>query len=516
MGTKQDKWFERLKGIAEKSDRKKQIEVGQTGTKDIAKLISDIQTYQIELEIQNEELRRSQTELKNSQDRFCKLFDFAPIGYIVLDQNGFVIDANNTISIMLGSKSDAIINKPFSQFVYPEDQTIFLAGFKSFYKNSINKTLEVRLKGQDNTSLFSRIEGRFVEFNDSFSDTVTERLLLNVTDISETKKAELALRKSEAEHRNFLNSLNDAVICSNMDGEIIFFNSCAESLFDCNAEDVLGTNVSRFCPDDLIDEQQQLIHKVLDKGLVEAVKVERLKFDGTRLPVEMSLHLNVDDHGRPQGFNAVIRDISEGIRQEELIRSAQEKLKYILDSLPDMILEVDSDMKVLWANKSALDLNPDAIGQSCHEAFPGNAEICDGCFCAKAFKTKNLETGIMYQPASKTAGESYWENLGIPLNNKNGKEMTVLEVSRNVTARLKAEKEKEKLISQLESALKDVKQLSGLLPICSHCKKIRDDNGYWKQIESYLYEHSEAKFSHSICRDCAKKYYPDMDIYEAE
>lgn len=66
----------------------------------------------------------------------------------------------------------------------------------------------------------------------------------------------------------------------------------------------------------------------------------------------------------------------------------------------------------------------------------------------------------------------------------------------------------------LEKALAEVKALSGLLPICSHCKKIRDDKGYWNQIESYIHKHSEAEFSHGICPECAKKYYPDMDIYD--
>ncbi|MCM2284070.1 MAG: hypothetical protein NDI81_04785 [Desulfobacula sp.] len=70
-------------------------------------------------------------------------------------------------------------------------------------------------------------------------------------------------------------------------------------------------------------------------------------------------------------------------------------------------------------------------------------------------------------------------------------------------------KEKEKL----EAALSSVKQLTGLLPICSHCKKIRDDKGYWNQIEVYIDQHSEAQFSHSICQECAKKYYPDFDLY---
>lgn len=68
--------------------------------------------------------------------------------------------------------------------------------------------------------------------------------------------------------------------------------------------------------------------------------------------------------------------------------------------------------------------------------------------------------------------------------------------------------DKEKLIAQLEEALANVKALSGLLPICSSCKKIRDDQGYWHQVEAYLLKHSEAEFSHGICPDCIKRLYP--------
>ncbi len=66
----------------------------------------------------------------------------------------------------------------------------------------------------------------------------------------------------------------------------------------------------------------------------------------------------------------------------------------------------------------------------------------------------------------------------------------------------------------LEAAMKEIKTLSGLLPICMHCKKIRDDQGYWQQMEQYIHEHSDAQFSHSICRECAEKLYPDLDLYE--
>ena len=67
---------------------------------------------------------------------------------------------------------------------------------------------------------------------------------------------------------------------------------------------------------------------------------------------------------------------------------------------------------------------------------------------------------------------------------------------------------------ELSEALANVKTLSGLLPICSYCKKIRDDKGYWTRIESYIQDHSEAEFSHSLCRECAKKHYPEINIYE--
>ena len=67
---------------------------------------------------------------------------------------------------------------------------------------------------------------------------------------------------------------------------------------------------------------------------------------------------------------------------------------------------------------------------------------------------------------------------------------------------------------RLKDALSRIKTLSGLLPICATCKKIRDDKGYWSQIESYIRRHSEAEFSHSICPDCAKRDYPDLDIYD--
>lgn len=73
--------------------------------------------------------------------------------------------------------------------------------------------------------------------------------------------------------------------------------------------------------------------------------------------------------------------------------------------------------------------------------------------------------------------------------------------------------EKQELIQKLQNALNDVKTLSGLVPICSHCKSIRDDQGFWSQVETFLNRHPNSDFSHGICPVCAERYYPDLDLY---
>jgi PleD family two-component response regulator len=81
-----------------------------------------------------------------------------------------------------------------------------------------------------------------------------------------------------------------------------------------------------------------------------------------------------------------------------------------------------------------------------------------------------------------------------------------------VKARLRTHLKVQSLIDELRRALSEVKRLSGLLPICANCKNIRNDQGYWEQMEVYIKERSEAEFSHGICPECAKILYPDMEI----
>lgn len=93
---------------------------------------------------------------------------------------------------------------------------------------------------------------------------------------------------------------------------------------------------------------------------------------------------------------------------------------------------------------------------------------------------------------------------------EDGRLLRIWRVRRDVTAHKRAAAERERLIADLRKALAEVKTLSGLLPICANCKKIRDDGGYWTQVESYLLQKADVSFTHGICPDCMRQLYPDF------
>jgi PAS domain-containing protein len=98
----------------------------------------------------------------------------------------------------------------------------------------------------------------------------------------------------------------------------------------------------------------------------------------------------------------------------------------------------------------------------------------------------------------------------VPLRDDSGQIVGLVGISRGINDLMNAQKARDKLITELQTALADVKTLSGLVPICANCKKIRDDKGFWMQVESYIQRHSQAHFSHGICPDCMKKLYPEF------
>ncbi|MCB2181011.1 MAG: hypothetical protein KQH63_03170 [Desulfobulbaceae bacterium] len=117
---------------------------------------------------------------------------------------------------------------------------------------------------------------------------------------------------------------------------------------------------------------------------------------------------------------------------------------------------------------------------------------------------KILSFLLIYEAIIKTGIEKPFELIFLDLDRTNKK------LNYEIEIRKKIQIEKEELIKKLKHALDEIKTLQGILPICSHCKMIRDDQGYWKQIEQYIHEHSDAKFSHGICPDCLEEHYPEV------
>lgn len=213
---------------------------------------------------------------------------------------------------------------------------------------------------------------------------------------------------------------------------------------------------------------------------------------------------------------------------EEALRGNQIEISAILDNAPLMMVLVDQDRRVRKASDAIMQFTArkeeEMIGLREGEAFRciyhlddpkgcGFGPACEACTLRRVV-LDTFKTGDSYRKIeaklSFTEDEIEERILLISTSLLDIPEKMVLICIEDITEREQAEKEREKLITELQDALAKVKTLSGLLPICSSCKKIRDDNGYWNQIESYIHAHSDAKFSHSICPKCAKRLYPEV------
>jgi PleD family two-component response regulator len=127
------------------------------------------------------------------------------------------------------------------------------------------------------------------------------------------------------------------------------------------------------------------------------------------------------------------------------------------------------------------------------------------------------KTFILFFSGQRTDSIEQAKGLNVGADGYITKPITNSELLARVNAFIRiisAEQERDRLIGELKQALSKIKQLSGLLPICSHCSKIRDEGGVWNRLETYIEAHSEADFSHSICPDCAEKHFPGVKIFD--
>ena len=158
----------------------------------VNKLAQELAVHQAELELQNEELRETQNALQETRDRFARLYEHAPVGYVVMDSAGIVRRANTTWYAMLNREGDDLRGTPFADVIEPEDAPIFRARFRAFFRNPADKTIAVRITRRAAAPFHARIEVQASLSKDeskaSEDDDRTE-LMVTVSDVSELQAA---------------------------------------------------------------------------------------------------------------------------------------------------------------------------------------------------------------------------------------------------------------------------------------------------------------------------------------
>ncbi|HPF60107.1 MAG TPA: ATP-binding protein [Candidatus Competibacteraceae bacterium] len=180
-----------LREKAEASAIQRQPEMLELSVEDARRLVHELQVHQIELELQNEELRRIMSDLEQSRNQFSLLFHRAPVGYLVLDEVGLIYEVNETFCRMLNQHRNQLIGNPFSECMEDKDRSVFLARYRAFFRDPVGKSLEASILRAKGLAFYAQMEGA------AFSTPLEGRreknaplLLLAVTDINERKWAE--------------------------------------------------------------------------------------------------------------------------------------------------------------------------------------------------------------------------------------------------------------------------------------------------------------------------------------
>ncbi|MDJ0883606.1 MAG: PAS domain S-box protein [Desulfobacterales bacterium] len=204
----------------------------------------------------------------------------------------------------------------------------------------------------------------------------------------------------------------------------------------------------------------------------------------------------------------------EMIQELEKLRNSEKHYRRLLDESGDPTFSFYADGTYRYVNKAFAQgvgkHRDDIIGRKIWDLFENDEAEKRFAIVKKVFADGQTEEIEVRVPLP--SGDTYYLTTAKPIVNTWGEVETVICTSKNITKRKLAEDALREEHNKLLAALKEIKILSGLLPICAACKKIRDDKGYWNQIESYINEHSEAEFSHSICPDCAQNLYPHLGL----
>lgn len=212
----------------------------------LKELAHELAVYQTELELQNDELRQTHLTLQQTKDQFVDLFESAPVGYVVLDSSGVILQTNMTWQSMLDLKCKEFKGSLFADNILEADRPIFLSRFKNFFKNPVDKKMVLRLKKADESLFYAQLEAK-VRYKNNAALEDEKSLMITISDITDIKTAQLELDKA----LNFLKLTIKQIpfpiiIVSAPDMKLTHFNQGALDLMNPFSGNIHGITIERY------------------------------------------------------------------------------------------------------------------------------------------------------------------------------------------------------------------------------------------------------------------------------
>lgn len=246
-------------------------------------LLHELQVHRIELEMQNDELRRTQVEHDASRARYFNLFDLAPVGYCSLSEQGLILQANLAAAALLGATRSTLVKQPISRFIFKADQDTWYLHRKLLAETGQAQSLQLRLVQQDGAQVWVQVAARAA--NEASGPPV---MLVVLSDISDRKLMEAAMRESEARFRALVEWSPEAMLV-HRDGDVIYANPAAVRMLGARTANELVDKT-------LLDLIHPASHPAMLGGLKNVsnqrgdapmVQVRCLRLDGTLWDVEV-------------------------------------------------------------------------------------------------------------------------------------------------------------------------------------------------------------------------------------
>ena len=213
--------------------------------------------------------------------------------------------------------------------------------------------------------------------------------------------------------------------------------------------------------------------------------------------------------GEGRAVLSILTDVTERKRAEEALRRSRESFQRLFDEAPMGMGMVGSSLRYERANRALCETfgySKEEIREIAFDRMVGPEDRARHDSAIQEFVLGRRSSFQAEARYLRKGGEPFWGRVTVDrIEDSTGRMLFVLVILDDISERRRAAEERERMISELQEALATVKTLRGLIPICAWCKKVRDDQGYWSQVEVYVRDRSEAEFSHGICPDCREK-----------